>query len=109
MNNKLEDFILLKLGELIGEKKHRDENSLFSEVGFLYRDESSPLDGTIIYLIWKVGSEIDIVRTGPDNVNHIIATFYINEFEGFGRSLAVAIASVLNVKGFNKIMVDEGD
>lgn len=109
MNNKLEDFILLKLGELIGERKHRNESDPFAEVSFLYRDDSSPLNGDTIYFIWKVGNELHIVHSGSDGTNYRIATLCIDQFNGFGKSLSMAIAGILNAMGYNKIMIDEGD
>ena len=96
MTRNLEDRILICFGELIAERRHRDEKQQSVEVHLT----DHVIDGKkcSYFLRWNTGGTLDILTTWDDVTAKMrIATLDMHQIGDFGRSLASTVKMIILV------------
>ena len=94
MTINFEDRILMCFGELIAERRHREESQQNVEVHLTDHVINGKKCG--YFLRWNTGGTLDILTTWDDVTAKMrIATLDMHQIRDFGRSLAMAVKIII--------------
>ena len=94
MTDRLMDRVLIALGELMAERRHREED--VQSVGVEFPSIAENFASSYC-IVWNTGNTMDIVYYPKDRGKVVIATINLSAYRGFyDRSLAYTISGILS-------------
>lgn len=100
MTDRLMDRVLIALGELMAERRHREED--VQSVGVEFPSIAENFESTYS-IVWNTGNTMDIVYYPKDMGSQLIASINLQAYRGFyDRSLAMTITGILEGHMYQK-------